>query len=424
MSAALNGVGAGLSVLQALTGSRARLLPASFAGVPFYMSHGGGLGGRRLLTHEFPLRDTPYTEDLGRLPRRFRLTAYVVDDAYGSYLDYRDALIAACEAPGAATLVHPTFGALSCRAGVLTWSERIIELYGFCEFQLDFIVDGPQPSPLFSSDTASALLGGVATLLPIITAAYTTVQMALVSPQLLLTNAVSAMLGLPPSTILGLSAQIAAVSATPANQTATAAAVQTVTQAMAATVIAGATAPVTSDPVAGTPFGIAGQADASGGLATLAAWGSTLPAVSTGTAIGIAQAAVQAAVTALVQGCATAAVVQVYASIDWPYANAAQAALTQVVSLIDAQALSAANAGADALYLAWQGIEQLAVANLVAEAQSLPSLGSYVTADALPSLALAQALFQDASRAGQLEDINDVPHPLFMPAAGLCLVAA
>jgi len=41
----------------------------------------------------------------------------------------------------------------------------------------------------------------------------------------------------------------------------------------------------------------------------------------------------------------------------------------------------------------------------------------------MPSLALAQLFYQDATRAPELEAMNDVAHPLFMPATGIRLAA-
>ncbi len=42
---------------------------AFFRGVPFYVERAELEAGRRLQVHTFPNRETPYTEDLGRLPR-------------------------------------------------------------------------------------------------------------------------------------------------------------------------------------------------------------------------------------------------------------------------------------------------------------------------------------------------------------------
>lgn len=84
------------------------LIGASFRGVPFFVQESDRGGGRRVVTHKFPLRDDPYIEDLGRDARTFRLEGYVVGD---DYLTQRDALLSALEdEEGPGELVHPYHG--------------------------------------------------------------------------------------------------------------------------------------------------------------------------------------------------------------------------------------------------------------------------------------------------------------------------
>jgi prophage DNA circulation protein len=88
-----------------------RLQPGSWRGVGFVLDAGETLVGRRLAIHEYPYRDTAWGEDLGKLPRRFHVQAFLVgDDVYAQ----RDALVSACEQPGSGTLVHPTLGSVEC----------------------------------------------------------------------------------------------------------------------------------------------------------------------------------------------------------------------------------------------------------------------------------------------------------------------
>lgn len=84
-----------------------RLQPASFRGIPFKVEEEEGTFGRRVQTHEYPGRDKPYTEDLGRTTRRFNVSAYLIGD---DYFDQRDRLIKAVETAGPGTLVHPFYG--------------------------------------------------------------------------------------------------------------------------------------------------------------------------------------------------------------------------------------------------------------------------------------------------------------------------
>lgn len=85
-----------------------RLIGASFRGVTFFVESSDRSGGRRTVTHEFPLRDDPYVEDLGRRARSFSIEGYVVGDGY---VRQRDDLLSALEdVAGPGELVHPYHG--------------------------------------------------------------------------------------------------------------------------------------------------------------------------------------------------------------------------------------------------------------------------------------------------------------------------
>jgi prophage DNA circulation protein len=88
-----------------------QLQPGSWRGVGFVMDTAETRTGRRVAIHEYPYRDTAWVEDLGKLPRRFSMQAFLCgDDVYSQ----RDAMVAACEQAGAGTLVHPTLGSAEC----------------------------------------------------------------------------------------------------------------------------------------------------------------------------------------------------------------------------------------------------------------------------------------------------------------------
>ncbi len=60
----------------------------SFRGVPFYTQHAGGKIGRRVQLVEYPLKDTPNSEDMGRKARSFSIEAFVLG---ADYMSARDA---------------------------------------------------------------------------------------------------------------------------------------------------------------------------------------------------------------------------------------------------------------------------------------------------------------------------------------------
>lgn len=123
---------------------RSRLQPASFRGVPFKVEDDEGSFGRRVQVHEYPNRDKPYTEDLGRATRRITINAYLIGD---DYPDQRDKLIVAVETAGAATLVHPNYGEMK---GNVDGQVRVIHSNGegrMCRVSFAFVEAGELSFP-------------------------------------------------------------------------------------------------------------------------------------------------------------------------------------------------------------------------------------------------------------------------------------
>lgn len=125
---------------------------ASFRGVEFLIDNVDSQFGRRVVTHEYPQRDIPYSEDLGRKARRFTVSGYFVGGDYGLS---RDKLVAACEASGAGELVHPYQGTLQVVCEGVTVRERRQD-GGYCEISLSFVEDGENVFPSAISNPATA----------------------------------------------------------------------------------------------------------------------------------------------------------------------------------------------------------------------------------------------------------------------------
>ena len=125
------------------------MLPASYGGAEFKVEVDTQGGGRRNVTHEFPKYDTPWTEDMGRKARSWRITGYCIGPFY---LDDRDALIAVLDAEGPFTLVHPTLGEVQANAGEYFVTE-VREKGGFAAFEMPFFEAGQQPDTAPTDDT-------------------------------------------------------------------------------------------------------------------------------------------------------------------------------------------------------------------------------------------------------------------------------
>ncbi len=110
--------------------------PASFRGVQFFVDTSERTGGRRNVLHEYPFRDDPFAEDMGRASRGFQVEGYVFGE---DYFTDRDALITALETEGPGELVHPYFGT---RQVALAGPFRVRESAregGIAQFAIEFV---------------------------------------------------------------------------------------------------------------------------------------------------------------------------------------------------------------------------------------------------------------------------------------------
>ena len=149
------------SLLSSSSGWRDRLQDASFRGVPFKVEEESAGTGRRVETHEYPNRDKPYTEDLGKVTFRPSITAYVVGD---DCFDQRDRLIEALNKPGPGTLVHPTYGELKvCVDGEVRVSTSKSE-GRIVRFDLKFVEAGELSYPTSGAATAQTLMSSCSAL--------------------------------------------------------------------------------------------------------------------------------------------------------------------------------------------------------------------------------------------------------------------
>jgi prophage DNA circulation protein len=131
---------------------RDELQPASFRGALFFIEAGSKESGRRIVVHEFPKRDIPYAEDMGRRALQFTVRGYCITfpiDANDPYRrDYRlvrDALILQLETEGSGVLQLPTMKPFTVVCPQYRWTEEE-RLGGFCVFDMTFVESGTSPS--------------------------------------------------------------------------------------------------------------------------------------------------------------------------------------------------------------------------------------------------------------------------------------
>jgi len=130
---------------------RSKFLPANFDGALFHVEAGSRESGRRIVTHEFPKKDLPYSEDMGRRAIEFSVRGYLIQyvaDANALYTrDYttpRDALIDRLERGGSGTLQLPFQRPLVvvCTRYRMSEEER---MGGYVSFDMTFVELGAPP---------------------------------------------------------------------------------------------------------------------------------------------------------------------------------------------------------------------------------------------------------------------------------------
>lgn len=432
-----------------------QLRPASFRGVPFVSLGGEGAFGRRNETHEYPLRDTPWVEDLGRGTRRFRVFGFLVGD---DVIAQRDLMIAACETEGDGALVHPTYGRRNVSLMDSRWIERW-EKGRYFEVEFDFIEGGPRVFPAssvasgslvesaasglnvaaalnFASTALTALSYGAAVLGEAVSTAvgwYTSAKNLVGDARnlfRLLTNlpgdfgrfagsaTVPTFSKYPSSSVDTSGATVASLTlasaAARANLDTASANLDEAARSLDASSIDDFTAAVqgvTSAMLAATPD----PADSMRLLTSLASYAPS--GVTTTSTIGTAMATMQSASADLFRRSTIATVAVAASNYEPTSSDDAARVRGQVLGLIDAEMSIAGDQNDDETYEALCSLRRAVVSDLNQRGAGLPAIRSFVFQASLPSLALANRIYRDASRADELTAQADPIHPAFFPTS-------
>lgn len=132
-----------------------QLRPASFRGVPFQVDGADMETGRRVQVHEYPQRDKPFAQDMGRSTRNLKFDAYVIGL---DYITQANALLGALEEFGSGQLVHPWFGTL--KVNVTGCSVVFDRGLGHAKFSLSFVESGELEFPTSVDSTAELSRSG------------------------------------------------------------------------------------------------------------------------------------------------------------------------------------------------------------------------------------------------------------------------
>lgn len=392
-------------------------LRGSYRGVEFHVERADTVGGRRWLVHEYPRRDVPYAEDMGRRKKEWRLSLFVAGEDYDLQ---RDKLLAALDAPGAATLVHPYLGRLSAVATDVSWLESTSE-GGSCTFEVTFAPSGLQLMPSTTVDTQREV-GLVAEVLE-----------ELGISEFLESWSIEGLTGWSLESIereLGdiiydldqfvgdIAEQITSVIRFPVN--------------IVGLILGGynrlrnaVMRPINAlDLYSGNSILSSNDDDGSGRLRlspgtpnrtirmlreTVAA--SIAVAIPAGTTPESTRRAANLVAASQLNGrLAAVTAARVVAETDWLSRQDAEAAGTDTLALIDLQ-LESDTAISDPAYNALVALRAAVSTDLRARALALPNMASYTPQATLPALVIAHRLYGDATRADEVCVRNNVRHP-------------
>jgi len=365
---------------------RDNLSPGSFRDAWFECESSGATLGRRTALHEFPGRDDPEVEDLGRAARQFTLELYVLGP---QYMAARDALLEALDMEGPGRLVHPWLGEMDATPTAVSLRESTRE-GGMARLTVTFIQAPKKAETVWVVDTTEGLTAGADALETSALADFQAGFNALNNAAHVVEQAIAdveAALGAVEGLVQSITAPLATLIRTPANL---AAALQGSISRIRA---------LANDP----RQALAGLRALFGTEATLA----VLPETTTARKLAAAN---RLAIFGLVADLALAESARAVADTTFPSATDALAARDALLDTLDARAETALDATYDALAT----LRSALVRDAAARGANLARVVAYTPGNTLPALVIAHALYGDASREAEIIARNNLPHPVFV----------
>lgn len=385
-----------------------------FRDAEFLVDAADGQFGRRQVTHEYPMRDQPYVEDLGRRAREITVEAFVLGV---DYMTSRDALIRAVEQPGPGTLVHPYLGTM--RVSVTQCRVRESSRNGgMATFTLTFVEAGANAFPSADDDTAARVDKAATAAMDAATVDFARRFGVSGFPGFVAESAITRV----QSGIDTLAKANARIAQTTAPITDLAGRLTTLGNQLTTLVYT----------PAALVAGITGVIVALGGVVTrpaaalrgyrqLFGFGDDAKPVPRTTPSRIAQSDNQDALHKMIQRAAVveasrAAGAVAFDSPAWSSGDVSELR-DDLVAQLDAQAIATDAAGGaidDSVYEALIDLRAALVHDLTTRGALLPRLVTYTPAVTLPAVVLSQQIYGDASRADEIAARNNVRHPGFV----------
>ena len=136
-----------MNIRELPTNWRDRYQQAQFRWAIFFVENDARAGGRRVALHEYPKRNVPYAEDMGRSAIRFTVQGYLIGLSPAqedSYLDLKDDLISCLEQDGPGVLQLPLpYGRKTIKVMVQAYNiTESRERGGICTVDMTFVEYG------------------------------------------------------------------------------------------------------------------------------------------------------------------------------------------------------------------------------------------------------------------------------------------
>lgn len=393
----------------------------SFRGAPFRTEGHERSGGRRVAVFEFPGRDLPLVEDLGRRAREYSIDCHVIG---ADYRAARDVLLDALEAEGPGLLVHPWYGQMM--AVVLSFTQTEDQNGGIATFRITFGEAGQpvaataslaagQATAIEAAAQHAAAPGLFAERFAVAGAAGFVEQSAsrLISTMVEATQIAA---GLQGGAGPALRAFDAGLRYLPANLSALLRAPRNLASATIGMV---------------TALALLGPAPRSriGALTRLVDWQPSEPVFPEITPSRVREADNRRALVWLFRSTAAAELARLTATAPYASYDDAIAQRDAVSARLDALTLEAADRGENAEAEAHDRLRRALVRDVAARGSSLARLQALVLPASQPTLAIANRIYGGLSawdqsglagaesRAADIAARNQIGHPLFVPAA-------
>lgn len=385
---------------------RDELREASFRGVTFHVDSASSDFGRRIIPHEYPLRDLPYVEDMGRKLRQLRVEAIIIGT---DYMAARDALIAAIEQAGPGKLVHPYYGELQASVASCLVAESTRE-GGMARISIDFLESGEATFPSANADTRRLVNERVE--------AATDAGIEGFTDRFAVDGLPGFAQASPVAIVNGLLDQVLQLGAVPLGDALARGALNGLVDSLRdrvgglldsplqlATEIAAVVRALRS--VGPSP------AQSLASLAQLGRFGASLPAVSAITATRQREAANQVALIETIQVAAVAQAAAALVEVAFESFDQAVDLRERILEPLDAIADVTLD---DAVVGALANVRAAVVRDVAVRGADLARQVQYAPPATVPALVIAYALYEDVGREADILARNAIAHPGFVPA--------